>query len=366
MIPLDKRQQALRARRGLSEQQIKEKSALVVQRLVPFVQGTIALYAPCDHEVDVMALQKDPSLTICLPVAYQDHTMNFFHYDENTTLKPSSFGILEPEGSQMVSSDSIDVIIIPMVAFDSHGHRLGHGAGYYDRYLSNAHGLKIGVAFACQEVSDIPSLPHDIDMDIMITEDHIYLQEFTHMLTYLNLLLQKGEDVVLAIDGNCGSGKSMLADYLEERLSCTRISMDDFFLPFDQRGTDSQESSIPNVDHLRLKKEVFEPLKRKQPISYQRYDCQTLTLLEAKPLAYQKLTIIEGSYSMHPFFQPYMTHSVFLSCARPIQKDRIKHRNPERYDAFIDRFIPMEDAYFSQFSIKEHCDILIDTSDSSK
>jgi 5-formyltetrahydrofolate cyclo-ligase len=61
-----------------------------------------------------------------------------------------------------------------MLAFDRSGHRLGYGAGYYDRFLeSNPHLLKIGLAFSCQEAQSLPSDAHDIRMDIIITEDEV-------------------------------------------------------------------------------------------------------------------------------------------------------------------------------------------------
>lgn len=81
----------------------------------------------------------------------------------------------EPIGHEIPADPKeINVVIVPMIAFDSAGHRLGYGAGYYDRFLSrNPHMKKIGVAFSCQEVDSIPADKNDICMDFVVTEKGI-------------------------------------------------------------------------------------------------------------------------------------------------------------------------------------------------
>ncbi|WP_278287518.1 5-formyltetrahydrofolate cyclo-ligase [Ruminiclostridium josui] len=82
---------------------------------------------------------------------------------------------MEPTSGQknVVSPDSIDVVIVPGCAFDLHKNRMGYGAGYYDRFLNliSDSCLKVGVAFDFQIMDEIPWDEHDIPMDIIITEE---------------------------------------------------------------------------------------------------------------------------------------------------------------------------------------------------
>ena len=81
--------------------------------------------------------------------------------------------IFEPTSQQIVSPYSIDLIIVPGVAFDSFGNRLGRGKGFYDRLLANTHAVKIGIGYDFQLLPSIPCDYHDIKMDIIITPNNL-------------------------------------------------------------------------------------------------------------------------------------------------------------------------------------------------
>ena len=84
-------------------------------------------------------------------------------------VQTGSFGIQEPTGELFTDYDTIDVAIIPGMAFDAEGHRLGRGKGYYDRFLSRVpHLYKIGLCFSWQLVDHVPYDEHDIKMDEVI------------------------------------------------------------------------------------------------------------------------------------------------------------------------------------------------------
>jgi 5-formyltetrahydrofolate cyclo-ligase len=87
-------------------------------------------------------------------------------------LKPSRFGLLEPEHipENEVHPDDIDLIIAPLLAFDRSGARLGFGGGYYDSLFRHCACPKIGLAYSFQEVERIPAEPHDQKLDIIVTE----------------------------------------------------------------------------------------------------------------------------------------------------------------------------------------------------
>ena len=78
---------------------------------------------------------------------------------EDAPLVKNRYGIEEPATLKLLPASAFDVIVVPIVAFDANGHRLGHGMGYYDRYLVHTTACKIGVAFDCQQVAQIDSRP---------------------------------------------------------------------------------------------------------------------------------------------------------------------------------------------------------------
>lgn len=89
---------------------------------------------------------------------------------EETRLELGSFHIEEPTGEDTVDVDDIELMVIPAVAFDRKGNRLGRGKGFYDRLLSTSKATKIGVGYEFQLFDSIPSEPHDVAMDMVITQ----------------------------------------------------------------------------------------------------------------------------------------------------------------------------------------------------
>ena len=82
-------------------------------------------------------------------------------------------GILEPRTFAPADAPA-DIAIVPGVAFDAQGHRLGHGKGYYDEMLRSFAGLKIALAFNCQMLPTVPATDHDVPMDVVVTETTVY------------------------------------------------------------------------------------------------------------------------------------------------------------------------------------------------
>lgn len=93
-------------------------------------------------------------------------------YDESR-LELGSFHIEEPTGNDTVSSDEIELVVVPAVAYDRKGNRLGRGKGFYDRLLSETKATKIGVGYEFQIVDEIPVEPHDVKMDMVITQNTV-------------------------------------------------------------------------------------------------------------------------------------------------------------------------------------------------
>lgn len=92
-------------------------------------------------------------------------------YDESR-LALGSFHIEEPTGSDTAAISDMEMIVIPGVAYDRNGNRVGRGKGYYDRLLAESRARKVGVAYDFQLVDEIESEPHDVRVDVVITENH--------------------------------------------------------------------------------------------------------------------------------------------------------------------------------------------------
>ena len=133
---------------------------------------TILLYNALPDEIPTQALMDElvaRGKTVLLPCVINDTDMELRRYTGPQDLQTGSFGILEPTGELFTDYDTIDVAIIPGMAFDAEGHRLGRGKGYYDRFLSRVpHLYKIGLCFSWQLVDQVPYDEHDIVMDEVI------------------------------------------------------------------------------------------------------------------------------------------------------------------------------------------------------
>lgn len=90
-------------------------------------------------------------------------------YDQSR-LELGAFHIEEPTGADIVDPDEIELIVVPAVAYDRKGNRLGRGKGFYDRLLQSTKAAKIGVGYEFQLLDSLPTEPHDIPMDMVITQ----------------------------------------------------------------------------------------------------------------------------------------------------------------------------------------------------
>ncbi len=160
------RKALLKARENITDRDAKERAAAA--RLLPFLAGKrLALYVPLGAEADILRFLPY-SLDECfVPRCLEGYRLEFARGD---ALQKGTWGILEPTGPA-VSKDEIDVALIPLVGFDG-VHRMGYGKGYYDRWLKDFKGLKIGLAFDEQETHLEPAA-HDVDLDLVITPTRI-------------------------------------------------------------------------------------------------------------------------------------------------------------------------------------------------
>lgn len=160
-------------RRILSKEQVVEDSARVLMQLeqLPcFVAAkTVMIYYPTHNEVDLRPLIKKykHSKTFLFPVVRR-RSMDACPYQGNAHMHRGEFNIPEPTTEPY--KGAIDLIILPGVAFDKQGNRLGQGGGYYDRFLSSGHkrSILLGVAYDFQLVEKVPTNRNDKKMDYVI------------------------------------------------------------------------------------------------------------------------------------------------------------------------------------------------------
>jgi 5-formyltetrahydrofolate cyclo-ligase len=101
-------------------------------------------------------------------VTARGEPLEFHHVPDGDVLEPGSFGIPEPLDHWPRARP--DLLLVPLLAFDAHGHRLGYGGGFYDRTLALLRMPAIGIAYGGQEVASLPREPHDMALNMIVTE----------------------------------------------------------------------------------------------------------------------------------------------------------------------------------------------------
>ena len=145
-------------------------------------------------------------------------------------------------------------------------------------------------------------------------------QMVSAVLQAVQALPQSRQPLIVALDGRCASGKTTLAALLQQRTGCSVVHMED--------------------------------------CSYRPYDCKQQKLAEPVAVRQRKLIVVEGSYSCHPtLWEQYDLH-VFLTVNPQEQLRRIERRNgPQGLEMFRQRWIPLEERYFSACRVEEHCEL---------
>jgi 5-formyltetrahydrofolate cyclo-ligase len=175
----DIRREILRKRIALNEEELHFKSEAICQAFMtlPGYQNTSFIYIYMDFKNEVMTKSiitnaHQTGKKVAIP-RICNNEMNFYLLEEGQELDIGYFGIREPEESTLVQN-SEGIMIVPGIAFDEAGYRIGYGKGYYDRFLHNNQVKeKIALAFELQLVDQVPYDKHDIPMDMIITENRI-------------------------------------------------------------------------------------------------------------------------------------------------------------------------------------------------
>jgi len=131
-------------------------------------------YFPSNFEIDdlkILEMMEKKKINISLPVIKENNQMNFLQWSRHDPLKINKFGIPEPISSKIIVPD---ILLVPLVSFDSKLNRLGYGGGFYDRYIEKIEikkkVFKVGFAFSFQELKEVPVNNYDKKLDLIITE----------------------------------------------------------------------------------------------------------------------------------------------------------------------------------------------------
>lgn len=146
--------------------------------------GCVMSYVDFSSEVHTRPLLRtlwEEGRTVVVPYCAGDE-LGLFRLESFDELAPSRFGIPEPRGELRARAErradaaELELVVVPGLAFDRRGARLGFGRGYYDRFLRRLRPqtLRIGLAFECQLVEQVPLLAHDVPMHMVITESAVY------------------------------------------------------------------------------------------------------------------------------------------------------------------------------------------------
>ena len=134
-------------------------------------------YYPSNYEIDdleILDLLEKKNFKISLPVIRKNNQMDFFKWSNNDPLKINKFCIPEPISSKKFYPD---ILLVPLVGYDNDLNRLGYGGGFYDRYIEKIEKIKkvikIGLAFSCQKIKNMPLSKFDKKLDFIITEKEI-------------------------------------------------------------------------------------------------------------------------------------------------------------------------------------------------
>ena len=145
---------------------------------IAFEPGTVVSgFSPIRSEADIRPLMfalREKGARLCLPVVEDRETIIFRELVRGAELVDTGFGTAGPGPEAEVLDPQM--LLVPLSAFDAAGNRIGYGAGHYDRAIARLRekGMTprlIGIAFACQEVDNVPAEPHDVPLDAILTED---------------------------------------------------------------------------------------------------------------------------------------------------------------------------------------------------
>lgn len=177
----DIRKNMIQRRNELPKDAIEELSNKITRNLFNLIDfkdlQNVMLYNQIKNEVmtdEIISFCFKNNIGVVLPkVVKEKREIIPCQISSLAQLKEGEYGILEPFEFEIIDKEKIDVVIVPGVAFSRDGYRLGYGAGYYDKFLKDYDGKKIGICYSFQLLDNVYQEKHDIRMDYIVTESEI-------------------------------------------------------------------------------------------------------------------------------------------------------------------------------------------------
>lgn len=166
------RKRILSERQALSADEVRERSEIICRKVIESAEyknaESIMVYFPIKGEVQTDIIISDAiragkviyAPRVCGCIIYP------VKYEGADKMTRGRFGISEPSGEEF--KGEIDLVIVPALAFDKNGVRLGFGKGYYDKFLKDKKCIRMGLAYGFQIVDELPADSHDIPMNLLI------------------------------------------------------------------------------------------------------------------------------------------------------------------------------------------------------
>lgn len=181
------RQEILKKRASLSKDDVQNLSQRICKILKeqPIIQNakTVLTYLPYGKEVSLTPLNEyfwNKNITLLVPVCSKTEQgimdAVIFNQSDMENLSKTKLGVMEPTNCIIELPEKIDVVLVPGVVFDKKGNRMGHGMGYYDRYLAKLkpHAVTVGIGYELQITDNIPVQPWDMPLNCLCTEENFY------------------------------------------------------------------------------------------------------------------------------------------------------------------------------------------------
>lgn len=173
------------------------------------------------------------------------------------------------------------------------------------------------------------------------------------LIKIINKKLENKDHIVIAIDGMAASGKTTLANLLGTYYDLNIIHVDDFYYPKNKINIKNDG----NINYPRLKK-VIHRLSNNN-LSFYSFNCKKQKFDKLIHIFKKSITIVEGSYSLNPILGIYFDLSIFLTIDKNEQFERIKKRNKNNFEEFINKWVTYENHYFEHYKIIDSADIII-------
>lgn len=183
MTKQEQREEVKEVLSELSDEVLNEQSITASRNLIDMPEfasaKTILAYNAMKRECDprsVVAAAKKAGKTVAFPLCSTGNTITVCVPHDESAFVVGAYGIIEPDitKSDVLAPTDLDLIIVPGLAFDRFRHRLGRGAGYYDRLLAQSPAFKIGFCFDHQLVISVVTEEHDVQLDALATPSGIY------------------------------------------------------------------------------------------------------------------------------------------------------------------------------------------------